>query len=73
MKLRMNTNRPEWFDTNYANYREWSAAFTPLQLPNSVGAYFLRSRAVVSMLKRPEGRAPLLHSCSFVSIRGQKT
>jgi hypothetical protein len=56
MKPRMNTNRHE--------------SFTPLQRPNPGGAYFLRARAVIFMLKQPEGRAPLLPSCSFVSIRG---
>jgi hypothetical protein len=70
MKPRMNTNRHEWFEAHYANYREWRAAFTPRQRPNPDGAYFLRARTVVFMLKQPEDRAPLLHSCSFVSIRG---
>jgi hypothetical protein len=70
MKPRMNTNRHESFEAHYANYREWRAAFTPLQRPNPGGAYFLRARAVIFMLKRLEGRAPLLPSCSFVSMRG---
>jgi hypothetical protein len=70
MKPRRNTNEHEWFDANYANYRKWRAAFTSLQRPNPGGAYFLRARTVVFMLKQPEGRAPLLHSCSFVSVRG---
>jgi hypothetical protein len=70
MKPRMNTNRHEWFEVHYANYRELRAAFTPLKRSNPVGAYFLRARAVIFMLKRPEGRAPLLPSFSFMSIRG---